>query len=335
MPELRKNPITGEWVIISPKRNKRAFDFISKTKWKEVTECCLCEGHESETPPEVFSLRKKGTKPNTPGWWIRVVPNKYPALQIKGKPDVERMGIYTMMKGTGVHEIIIETPEHKEDLFSLGNKRIRQVIQVYRDRIVKLTQIPYIKYVLVFKNQGEEAGASLRHSHSQIIATPMVPKKVQKELRGAKRYYELDKRCIFCDIIAQELTLQKRVILENKMFLAFTPYASCSPYEICILSKEHGFIFQEITQDQLTYLTQILKDTIKTMNKTLCNPSYNYFLHLPPLKRDFLKYYHFHLGIIPRLTKLAGFEWGTGYYINPVSPEEAASKLRGKIFLPL
>jgi len=327
MSEWRKNPITGEWVIISPERNKRTFDFISKTKEKGATECCLCEGHESETPPEVFSLRKRGTKPNTPGWWIRVVPNRYPALQIKGKPDVEKRGIYTMMKGTGAHEIIIETPKHKKDLFSLGNKHISEVIQVYRNRVVKLTENPYIKYVLIFKNQGEGGGASLEHSHSQIIATPMVPKRIQEELRGAKRYHQLNGRCVFCDIIAQELTIQKRVILENKMFLAFTPYTSRLPYEICILSKQHGFIFQEITQNGLTYLTQILKDTIRVMNKTLSNPSYNYFLHLP-LKMDSLEYYHFHLEIIPRLTKLAGFEWGTGYYINPVSPEEAAAKLR-------
>ncbi len=328
MSELRKDPITGEWVIISPERNKRVFDFVSKAKEKDAIECCLCEGHESETPPEVFSLRKKGTKPNTPGWWIRVVPNKYPALQTKGKPSIEKRGIYRKMRGIGIHEVIIETPRHREDLFSLKDKHISQVIQVYQDRIVKLTKIPYIKYALIFKNQGWEAGASLRHSHSQIIATPIIPSKIQEELRGAKRYYELNKRCIFCDIIAQELTLRKRVILESKMFLAFTPYASRFPYEICILAKEQGFVFQEIADKELACLTQILKDVIKIMNRTLLNPSYNYFFHLPPLKEEFLKYYHCHLEIIPRLTKLAGFEWGAGLYINPVPPEEAATKLR-------
>jgi len=333
MSELRQDPITGGWVIISPRRNKRPFDFVSERKEKEATECSFCEGHESETPPEVFSLRKKGTKPNTPGWWIRVVPNKYPALQTKGKMNVEERGIYKAMEGVGAHEVIIETPEHKEDLFSLEDKQIREVIKVCRDRIVKLTEAPYIKYALLFKNQGKEAGASLRHSHSQIIATPITPRKIEEELKEAKRYYDLNKRCIFCDIIAQELALSKRVILENERWVAFTPYASRFPYEICLLSKEQNFVFQEITDDGLAYLTQILKDTIRSMNKALSNPPYNYFLHLPPLKAGSLKYYHCHLEIVPRLTKLAGFEWGTGFYINPVPPEEAASKLRGFLSL--
>jgi len=332
MSELREDPITGGWVIISPERKGRIFDFVSQTKEKQTGECFLCEGHESETPPEVFSLRKRGTKPNTPGWWVRVVPNKYPVLQIRGKPDLEKRGIYKMMRGMGAHEMIIETPKHKENLFSLGDKHISQVIRVYQNRVVRLMKIPYIKYVLIFKNQGKEAGASLRHSHSQIIATPIIPRKVQEELKGAKRYYNFNKRCIFCDIIAQELTLQKRIVLENKMFLAFTPYASRFPYEICILSKKQGFVFQEISQDELTCLTQILKNTIRAMNEALSNPSYNYFFHLPPLKGEFSKYYHCHLEIIPRLTKLAGFEWGTGFYINPVPPEEAASKLRERVF---
>lgn len=327
MSELRKDPISGDWVIISPERSRRVFDFVSKIKEKEVVECSFCEGHENETPPEIFSLRKKGTKPDTPGWWIRVVPNKYPALKIKGKPDIEKRGIYIMMKGVGTHEVIIETPEHKKDLFSLDDNHITQVLRVYRDRIAQLLKLPYIKYALVFKNQGREAGASSRHSHSQIIATSVIPRKIQEELRGAKKYYTFNRRCIFCDVIAQELTLQKRIILENEMFLAFTPYASRFPFEICILSKQHSFGFQEISEEGLTYLTQILKDVIKAMNKTLSNPSYNYFLHLPPLKTEFLKYYHYHLEIIPRLTKLAGFEWGTGFYINPVPPEKAVIKL--------
>ncbi|RLE08634.1 galactose-1-phosphate uridylyltransferase [Candidatus Aerophobetes bacterium] len=326
MSELRQDPLTGGWVIISPRRNKRPFDFVSETKEEEATECSFCEGHENETPPEILSLRKKGTRPNTPGWWIRVVPNKYPALQLRGKANVRKRGIYKEMEGVGAHEVIIETPEHKEDLFSLEDEHIRKVIEVYRDRIVKLTKIPYIKYVLVFKNQGREAGASLRHSHSQVIATPIIPRNIQEELEGAKRYYELNKRCIFCDIMAQELALRKRVILENEMWVAFTPYASRFPYEICLLPKEHTFIFQEMTDEELAHLSQILRDVIRAMNKALSNPPYNYFLHLPPLKKGSSRYYHFHLEIIPRLTKLAGFEWGTGFYINPVPPEEAAAK---------
>jgi len=174
MSELRQDPLTGGWVIVSPRRNKRPFDFVSETKEEEATECSFCEGHENETPPEILSLRS-------------------------------------------AHEVIIETPEHKEDLFSLEDEHIRKVIEVYRDRIVKLMKIPYIKYVLVFKNQGREAGASLRHSHSQVIATPIIPRNIHEELEGAKRYYELNKRCIFCDIMAQELALRKRVILENEM----------------------------------------------------------------------------------------------------------------------
>ncbi|RLE13424.1 galactose-1-phosphate uridylyltransferase [Candidatus Aerophobetes bacterium] len=333
MPELRKNPVSGEWVIISPERGKRKFDFTSKTEEKKILECSFCEGHEDETPSEVFSIRKKGTKPDSPGWWIRVVPNKYPALSIGGKPDIEKNGIYLAMKGVGVHEVIIETPDHKKDLFNLENSYIAQVIRVYRDRLVKLAEKPFIKYVLIFKNQGREAGASSTHSHSQIIATPVIPGKIREELKKANRYYNSNKKCIFCDIISKELTLQRRVILENKLFLAFTPYASRFPFEICILPKNHDFVFQKITRDESICLAQILKDVIGAMNKALSNPSYNYFFHIPPGKKGFLKYYHCHLEIIPRLTKLAGFELGTGFYINPVSPEEAAARLRENIHL--
>jgi len=262
MSELRQDPLTGGWVIISPRRNKRPFDFVSETKEEEATECSFCEGHENETPPEILSLRKKGTRPNTPGWWIRVVPNKYPALQLRGKANVRKRGIYKEMEGVGAHEVIIETPEHKEDLFSLEDEHIRKVIEVYRDRIVKLMKIPYIKYVLVFKNQGREAGASLRHSHSQVIATPIIPRNIQEELEGAKRYYELNKRCIFCDIMAQELALRKRVILENEMWVAFTPYASRFPYEICLLPKEHTFIFQYPKNTPLSFRRWLMRSLL-------------------------------------------------------------------------
>jgi len=230
LPELRKDPIIGRWVIISTERGKRPTDFQSVTKKRDPKLCPFCPSNELSTPPEVYAIRQNGSKPNSPGWSLRVVPNKFPALVIEGDINREGVGIFDKMNGTGAHEVIIETPDHMKDLVDLEDEDFKNVIRAYRDRILELQNDSRFKYILVFKNQGEAAGASLEHSHSQLIATPILPKRVMEELTGAENYYNYKERCIYCDIIKQELNDNVRVVAENDMFVALEPSACRFPF---------------------------------------------------------------------------------------------------------
>lgn len=331
MVELRKEPLTGNWVIISTERGKRPLEFTGEETIKKGGEKCpFCEGNESLTPPEIFSYRKKGTKPDTPGWWIRVVPNKYPALQSEGGLNKRKKGIYEVMNGIGAHEVIIEAPQHVEDIFFLGKKVIEKVIRAYRERMIDLMRDSRFKYILIFKNKGRAAGASLNHSHSQLIATPIVPKCVEEELKAARRYFDFKKSCIFCDIIGQEKNLKERVLWEDENFLSFCPFASRFPYEMWILPKRHSSDFEEINQSEIESLAGILKKCISSLTRISPHLPYNYVIHTSPCDRPDSKYYHWHLEIIPRLTVVAGFEWGAGFYINYIPPEKAARELKQK-----
>ncbi len=332
MPELRKDPIIGRWVIIATERAARPSDFkhqeLISPPSKEPKNCPFCEGHEYMTPPEVLAYRHPHTKPNGPGWWVRAFPNKYPALKSDLELVKRGVGVYDMMSGFGVHEVIVETPNHKATPLTMTQKDYEEVIWAYRDRIVALSKDPRIKHVIIFKNHGRQAGASLEHPHSQLIAIPVIPRTTKNELDGARIYYELRDRCIFCDIIYQELSLQERVVFENRSFVAITPYASRFPFEIWILPKEHSHRFEEIEKNQVVDLAETLKVVLSKLYLLLNDPPYNYMLHTSPVSSNHREYYHWHIEIIPRLTHVAGFEWGTGMYINPTPPEQAAKLLR-------
>jgi UDPglucose--hexose-1-phosphate uridylyltransferase len=328
MPELRKDPILGRWVIISTERGRRPSDFVLESKRPKGGFCPLCEGNEDKTPPEIMAFRNNGTPPNTPGWTLRVVPNKFPALRIEGELDREGQGIYDMMNGIGAHEVIIETPQHHETLTTLSLKAVQDVLWAYRTRIIDLRRDKRFRYVLVFKNHGESAGASLEHSHSQIIALPILPKRVSEEIEGSKNYFHYKERCIFCDIIRQELNQRSRLINENKSFLSVTPFASRFPFETWILPKNHYASFEYMESSQYELAAQILSDTLQRLNQVLEDPPYNYVIHTSPFPEVDSDYYHWHFEIMPKLTKVAGFEWGTGFYINPTPPEEAAEYMR-------
>jgi UDPglucose--hexose-1-phosphate uridylyltransferase len=328
MPELRKDPIHGRWVIISTERGRRPSDFATEERRPIGGFCPLCEGNEDRTPPEIIAFRDNGTPPNSPGWTLRVVPNKFPALRIEGELDREGEGIYDKMNGIGVHEVVIETPRHSETLATLPLKSVENVLWAYRARMVDLRRDQRLRYVLVFKNQGVSAGASLEHSHSQIIALPIVPRRVAEEIEGAKTYFQYKDRCIFCDIIRQELQQKSRIVSENKSFLSIAPFASRFPFETWILPKIHYPSFEHMESSLYEHATQILSDTLHRMNRVLKDPPYNYIIHTsfsPELDSD---HYHWHFEIMPKLTKVAGFEWGTGFYINPTPPEEAAEYMR-------
>ena len=329
MPEFRKDPITGRWVIISTDRAKRPTDFLRQSVViRGVAMCPFCPGHESKTPAEIAAYGRSGGGANTRGWSIRVVPNKFPALGIEGSLDREGDGLFDRMNGLGAHEVIIETPDHQSTLAMLSEKSMEEVLGAYRDRMVDLKNDKRFRYLLLFKNHGEAAGASLEHTHSQLIALPIVPKRVQEELDSSKRYFQQKERCIFCDIIRQEIETGSRVILENEAFIALAPYAPRFPFETWILPRQHSSAYENAAAALYGSLARLLREFLRRLDSVLAFPAYNYVIHTSPLGEENNEHYHWHLEMMPKLTKVAGFEWGTGFYINPTPPEESARFLR-------
>ncbi len=337
MPELRHDPIQKRWVIIASERGRRPDDFPRQPEYPPGGFCPFCEGNESKTPPEILALRN-GSGPNQPGWQVRVVPNKFPALRIEGDLDRKGFGIHDRMNGIGAHEVIIETPKHELMFADMPLEQIGRVIWTYRERLVDLMRDRRFKYILVFKNHGAAAGASLSHSHSQIIATPVTPLTLAGELASAKEHYQDKERCLFCDVIQQELESEERIVIANQHVVALTPFASRFPFEIFLAPRFHHHSFAEINDAMVYHLAVALKEVLQRIKRCLNDPPYNFLIHTIPNTRagvkrtsywDTIEFdYHWHIEIMPRLTGIAGFEWGTGFYINPTAPEEAAKYLR-------
>lgn len=329
MPELRKDAIIGRWVIISTNRGKRPSDFGATIEEKRGGFCPFCETHEATTPPEIFAYRASGTAPNSPGWTLRVVPNKFPALQIEGDLDKVGDGMFDKMSGIGAHEVFIESPHHDMTIPKMALSDLEKLFWGFRERVLDLKKDRRFKYIMLFKNYGSAAGASLEHPHSQLIALPVVPLVVQQEMQGAKAYYDYKDRCVFCDILHQEKSAGIRVISENDDFLALSPYAPRFPFETWIVPRQHSSVFENATNAHFANLAKALQDTITRLDKVLQDPPYNFIIHNAPLQEEHdVPYYHWHIEIIPKLTKVAGFEWGTGFYINPTPPEDATKFLR-------
>ncbi|MGH9355954.1 MAG: galactose-1-phosphate uridylyltransferase [Terriglobia bacterium] len=329
MPELRKDPVTGRWVIIATDRAKRPMDFVrDKVEIRGAGFCPFCYNNESKTPPEIMAYRADGSARDTPGWSLRVVPNKFPALRIEGNLNRQGEGLYDKMEGIGAHEVIIETPDHSKTTSDLSPHQIEDVLWAFRDRILDLKKDRRFRYVLIFKNHGEAAGASLEHTHSQLIALPIVPKRVLEELEGASEYHRFKDRCIFCDIIQQEKETEIRMIAESESFVTIAPFAPRFPFEMWILPKVHQSAFEESLKPEFEQFAIVLKDMLTRLDQVLEHPAYNFVIHSSPLPNSSNDHYHWHMEIMPKLTKVAGFEWGTGFYINPTPPEESAKFLR-------
>jgi UDPglucose--hexose-1-phosphate uridylyltransferase len=339
MSELRKDLISGRWVIIATERSKRPDDFRPSGAAGPAPEspgfCPFCAGSESKTPPEVFALRAPGTAPDAPGWTVRVVPNKFPALTPGPPAPKAARGIFQSMEGRGVHEVVIENPDHSLELGDLPSAHVRDVLRVFQLRIKAIEKEMHYQYVQVFKNKGKEAGASLSHPHSQIVATPIVPKRVKEEIYGGDRLYRTFKECGFCRILREEEAAGARIIARNPHFTAFAPYASRFPFEMTLFPKRHSAFFTDVREDELGPLAEILKEVLTRLKRTVNDPPFNMVLHQAPnpslSAKDWPELHlksHWHFEIIPILTKVAGFEWGTGFYINPVPPETGAEFLR-------
>jgi UDPglucose--hexose-1-phosphate uridylyltransferase len=338
MSQLRHDPIQRRWVIIAINRSERPRDLKTVAQFENGGPCPFCPGNERETPGEIIAWRHPGTQPNQPGWEVRVVPNRYPALQIEGELERCAHGIYDTVSGIGAHEAIVETPEHDLTMSDYSVDHLAKVITAYRERIQDLYRDHRFRYVLVFKNYGALAGASLKHSHSQLIATPVTPRLVSLELDSARDYYGMKERCLFCDIIKQEMHEEVRVVSRNEKFLAFCPFASRFPYETFIMPLKHSHDFTTLDEDGVRKLASLLKDVLFRLKVLHNDPPYNFVIHTSPNVETSprrpgywgtLPYdYHWHIEIIPRLQQIAGFEWGSGFYINGVEPEVAAERLR-------
>jgi UDPglucose--hexose-1-phosphate uridylyltransferase len=342
MSQLRKDLISGRWVIIASERSKRPDDFRPpREETKQAAEqkmfCPFCEGSESKTPPEVFSFRKKGAQADQPGWQVRVVPNKFPALDRGLPPPKPQKGLFQSMPGVGVHEVVIENPDHNRELNDLSVSNIKEVLLAFKQRIENIEGELHYQYVQIFKNKGKDAGASLSHPHSQIIATPIVPKRIKEELYGAERLYGQYKGCVFCRMIEEDLNkCRDRLVFQNRHFVVVAPFASRFPFEMAIYPFRHSPHFSSQGPEEIISLAHVLKEVLTRLGILLSNPPYNFIIHQAPnLNLSKTKWprvdksYHWHMEITPVLTRVAGFELGTGFYINPVPPEVAAKYLHG------
>ena len=329
MIELRRNPILSEWIIIN---DNREVEHTIKSKKNDDEEklCPFCAGKENLTPRAIMALDKNGNfAQDMKNWDIRVIPNNKPILAIESTLNRRADGVYDKMNGAGAHEIIIETPDHNKKIQDYSITELSRIFDVMQSRINDLKNDSRFEYILAFKNHGLEAGETLTHSHTQLVAMPIIPKVIKEEMNVSKKYYEFKERCLFCDIIDQEISSGARIVTETSNFVAFVPYASRYPFETWILPKEHGTDFCCINdKSKKDDLASILISVMKRLYKVLDNPSYNFVMHLLPLKTSFLPYYHWHIEIVPKITKFTGFELGTGMYVNPTIPEETAKFLR-------
>jgi len=329
MPQLRKDPILGRWVIMSTERKQRPSDFQMEPQPAQPAQLCpFCTGNESKTPPEILAYREEGSLRDKPGWHVRVIPNRVPVLRVEGQLERRGLGMYDMITGVGAHEIIIETPKHDVDIADLSPVQIERLLWAYRDRSIDLSRDQRFRYILIFRNRGVSAGGVVSHPHSQLIATPIVPRRVEEEIGGAKLYYSYKERCIFCDMIRQEVVERKRVVTENRNFLAFEPFAPRFAFETWVMPKFHACSFPLVDSEQITDLAYCLKETLVRIKEVLGDRPYNYVIHTAPMPLKDQDAYHWHIEVLPKLARVAGFEWGSGFYINSTLPEDAAELLR-------
>lgn len=338
MSELRQDPFSRRWVIISTERGRRPSEFIQdRERPTDPGSCPFCPGNEHATPPEIAVIRPGGGKPNGPGWEARVFPNKYPALAIEGDTDKRAVGLYDRMRGIGAHEVIVDSPKHDCHYADMDPVHLEKVLALYQARLEDLYRDVRFKYALIFKSHGAAAGASVGHPHTQIIATPVTPRSVAIELDSARDHYSLKTRCLYCDVLNQELESGERVISLDEHYAVLAPYASTFPFETMVIPRRHCHSFAEEPRPSLAALARCLRDLAARMRSVLRDPPYNFTFHTSPnvnaegRRKDYWYTiradYHWHIRVMPRLIRTTGFEWGTGLYINPTSPEEVAKYL--------
>jgi UDPglucose--hexose-1-phosphate uridylyltransferase len=327
MPELRHNVITREWVIIASERAKRPDQFARKGEKKPLPSydpgCPFCPGNEAMTPPETYRV------PGTTGWRVRVTPNKFAALAYEGERRRTIKGIRRMVTGVGIHEVIIETPEHGKATALLQDRDVETTIQTYLHRFRYASADPRVEQVTIFKNYGEQAGTSLEHPHSQMIATPIITTQLRDRLAHALEHFDEYGECIFCRVLQQELQEGVRVVLETEHFVSFVQFATLTPFSMLVMPRRHMACFAEINDAEAADLARNLRCTLAKLYYGLRDPDFNYTIRTGPKEYTGVKYYHWYVSIIPRLTRMAGFELGSGMFINVSLPEQDAKFLQG------
>lgn len=327
MSELRLNLITREWVIIATERAKRPEDFKSTINRKVVPPydktCPFCPGNEDKTPGELFRMGREKD------WNIRVVPNKFSALSRLGNKERKNDGLLIRnITGVGIHEVIIETPLHNISPALIPLQQMEDIIKVYKNRFLETYLDPRIEHVIIFKNHGAGAGTSLEHPHSQLIGTPITPIQFRDRLEGASHFFDDTGECLMCMVAKKEREAGVRIITETEYFLTFVPYAALSAFHIWIFPKRHSASFGDISETESKDLALNLKSILSKIYHGLIDPDYNFVIRSGRPKDSDLEYFHWYVGIVPRLSKAAGFELGSGMYINTGMPEESAEFLR-------
>jgi UDPglucose--hexose-1-phosphate uridylyltransferase len=327
MPELRYNIISREWVVIATERAKRPKDFIRAKKEEKVLpeykeNCPFCPGNEKMTPAETFRLGDEKA------WRVRSVYNLYGALSSQEKLERKNLGITISMSGFGNHEVIIEHPRHNTLIALMSDQEVQDIIRTYQQRYRVIQKISGIEAIIIFKNHGPGAGTSLEHPHSQLIATPIVPPQIRSRIERAIDYFDLTGKCIFCQTLQEELKAGVRIVLETDKFVSFLPYAGAAPFLMWIFPKRHSPSFSEINEEETRDLARNLKSTLQKLYYGLDNPDFNYTIRSIPVREKGTEYFHWYISIIPRLSQPAGFELGSGMFINTALPEEGAEFLR-------
>jgi UDPglucose--hexose-1-phosphate uridylyltransferase len=328
MSELRRDPVVDRWVVIADDPGLVPAVPGAETGTREDPHCPFCPGNEHLCPPEIFAVRPGGSPANGPGWNLRVIPNRSPLLVIE--EDLKRMGegIYDRITGVGANEVIIETPVHGRRQSMMDAGELENLFWAYRDRILDLKKDGRMRSVLIYKNSGRPAGATLDHSYSLLLALPVVPGDIVDELQGAGKHYAYKERCIYCDIVRQEIQLDLRVVSETRSFLAIEPFAPRAPFETWIIPKRHSSRYEEIDSQEVGDLAVLFRDVLSRMERALNVPPYNYALHSAPFDQPYDKVYHWHIEIIPRIGIQSGLSWGSGLYSHSTSPEDAARFLK-------
>lgn len=330
MSELRREPILQRWVVMTHRRWEDLAQVLRQQSDQVGRVCPFCPGNEHETRPEIFAIRAPASSPNRDGWLVRVVPNKFPALQIEGEIDRVGEGVFDRASGIGAHEIVIETPAHSADWGALAIEEVAEILRAYRERSQDLRRDRRIRQILIARNYGPGL-ALVPHPHSHVLGLPVVPKRIEDEIRGVLEYHGRKERCGYCDVIRQERSSGDRVIQETEAFIALVAFAARFPFETWILPKTHVHDFGAIEDDQLLDLAGLLRNVTGALLSLSPNHAYSMVLHTSPFHRFTEPRYHWHLEMRVRIDLGGGFEWGTGFFVNPLAPEEAARLLRGGV----
>lgn len=333
MPQFRQNIILKDWVIISTERAKRPEQLkedknLNEKRLPEWDENCpFCPGNEVKTGNTTV-LHQVGEGEN---WKLKVIPNKFPALS-SSMDDYKvetSSNFFRWMDGIGNHEVLIETPRHDLTIATMEPREVQTVLEAYKARVETLMGFPHVETVITFRNNGPRAGASLAHPHSQIIAMPVIPRDIMSRMNESIRYHEEHRACVFCSVLRSELEAQTRMVVESAHFAAFVPYAASSPFSMWIFPKRHASNYTDISPEEMTDLSHVLRTALRKLYFGLNDPDYNYIFRTAPKGYSNTAFFHWYITIVPRLTRTAGFELGSGTFINPTIPEENAEYLRG------